>query len=166
LEIDKRLNQEILKPDLTVHYKFLNAPTQNDFFSQYSTNNYAWGLKASFPLFIRKGRGEVLKSKLKIQETELDLDLKQIQIQNKVEALSAELSLLIQQLNNAQKMRANYARLLEAENIKFRNGESSLFLVNSRELKYIDSLVKQFQLEAKVKATQAKLEAEAAVLYN
>ena len=58
-------------------------------------------------------------------------------------------------------MRANYARLLEAENIKFRNGESSLFLVNSRELKYIDSLVKQFQLEAKVKATQAKLEAEA-----
>jgi len=166
LDIERRLNQELLKPELTVNYKILNAPTQNDFFAEYSPDNYTWGVKASFPLFIRKGRGEVMKSKLKIQESELDLELKSIQIKNKVQAYQAELSLMSQQLQSVNQMVSNYKRLLEAENIKFRNGESSLFLVNSRELKYIDSRIKQIKTEAKLQLVEAKLKAEAGVLFN
>ena len=166
LNIERRLNQELLKPELTVNYKFLNAPTQNDFFAEYSPDNYSWGLKASFPLFVRKGRGEVLKTKVKIQENELELELKRLQIQNKVVAYQAELSLMSQQLQSVNQMVANYRRLLEAENIKFRNGESSLFLVNSRELKYIDSRLKQIKTEAKLQLVEAKLKAEAGVLFD
>lgn len=166
LNVERRLNQEMLKPDLTVNYKFLNQPVQNDFFSQYSPDNYAWGLKASFPLFVRKGRGEVLKSKLKIQETELELELKRLEVQNKVQALEIEAELVSQQLQNAQKMVNNYRQLLAAENVKFRNGESSLFLVNSREIKYIDSQLKLIETEAKWKVVQAKLKAAAGVLYE
>lgn len=166
LDIERRLNQELLKPELTVNYKFLNAPTQNDFFAEYSPDNYSWGVKASFPLFVRKGRGEVMKSKVKIQESELDLELKRIQIQNKVQAYEAELLLMTQQLQSVNQMVANYNRLLEAENIKFRNGESSLFLVNSRELKYIDSRLKQIKTEAKLQLVEAKLKAEAGILFE
>jgi len=166
LDIERRLNQELLKPELTVNYKFLNQPTQGDFFAQYSPDNYTWGLSASFPLFVRKGRGEVLKSKVKIQENELALDLKQLEIQNKVQALEAEVNLVGQQLQNARLMVDNYRRLLEAENIKFRNGESSLFLVNSRELKFIDSQIKLYKTEAKWKMVQAKWLAAAGVLYD
>lgn len=166
LNIERRLNQELLKPELTVNYKFLNAPTQNDFFAEYSPDNYTWGVKASFPLFVRKGRGEVLKTKVKIQENELELELKRLQIQNKVQAYQAELSLMSQQLQSVNQMVDNYRRLLEAENIKFRNGESSLFLVNSRELKYIDSRLKQIKTEAKLQIVEAKLKAEAGVLFD
>lgn len=166
LNVERRLNQELLKPDLTVNYKFLNQPVQNDFFAEYSPDNYAWGVSASFPLFVRKGRGEVLKSKVKIQETELELELKRLEIQNKVQALEIEADLVGQQLQNAQRMVNNYRQLLAAENVKFRNGESSLFLVNSREIKYIDSQLKLIETEAKWKVVQAKLKAAAGVLYE
>jgi outer membrane protein TolC len=164
LDIDRRLNNELLKPEFTLNYKFLNAPTQNDFFAEYSPNNYTWGLKASFPLFLRKGRGEVLKSKVKLQENELELKLKQLEIQTKVDALQQELQLSSSQLQSIRAMVANYERLLQAENIKFRNGESSLFLVNSREVKYIDSRLKEVEMEAKLKIVDAKLKAAAGLL--
>ncbi len=166
LDIERRLNQELLKPEFTVNYKFLNAPTQNDFFAEYSPDNYTWGLQASFPIFLRKGRGEVQKTKLKIQENELELDLKRLEIQNKVQAYQVELNLTSSQLQIVNRMVNNYFRLLEAENIKFGNGESSLFLINSRELKYIDSRLKQVKTEAKLQIVEAKLQAEAGVLFD
>lgn len=166
LDVDRRLKAELLKPELTVNYKFLNQPTQNDFFAEYSPDNYSWGVSASFPLFVRKGRGELSKAKLKIRESELELELKQLEIQNKVEALQNELSLVSQQLNTTRSMVDNYRRLLAAEILKFQNGESSLFLINSREIKYIDSRVKEVETEAKLKIVQAKLRQAAGVLVD
>ncbi len=164
IDVERRLQVEQLKPELTLNYKFLNQPVQNDFFANYSVDNYTWGLKASFPLFVRKGRGEVLKSKVKIQENELGRELKAQEIRNKVNALEAELTLNAQQLNQIRSMVNNYRRLLRAENVKFRNGESSLFLVNSRELKYLDARQKEIETEAKLNQVNAKLAAAAAVL--
>ena len=166
LNIERRLQVEQLKPELTVNYKFLNQPNPNDFFANYTPDNYNWGLKASFPLFVRKGRGEVLKQKVKIRETELDLTLKSQEIQNKVQALQNELSLTAAQLSQIRSMVNNYQRLLRAENIKFRNGESSLFLVNSRELKYLESRLKQIDTETKLNQVQAKLGSAAGVLFQ
>ena len=37
---------------------------------------------------------------------------------------------------NNESLIENYKRLLKAEEIKFSNGESSLFLINSRETNY------------------------------
>lgn len=164
LDIERRLQVEQLKPELTVNYKFLNQPAPNDFFANYSVDNYNWGLKASFPLFVRKGRGEVLKQKVKIQENQLSRDLKAQEIRNKVAALQNELRLNASQLTQIRAMVNNYRRLLQAENTKFRNGESSLFLVNSRELKYIDSRLKEIATESKLNQVQAKLAAAAGVL--
>ena len=164
LDIAQRLNREALKPQVDLSYKFLNQPTTNDFFAEYAINNYSWAVTASFPLFLRKERGEIAKTEVKIQEAELDLDLKRLEVNNKVEALQQEFRLTTQQLLEMRSMVNNYQRLLRAENIKFQNGESSLFLINSRELKYLDSQEKLIQLEAKVNQIQAKLRAAAGVL--
>lgn len=164
LNVERRLQIEQIKPEITLNYKFLNQPAPNDFFANYSVDNYNWGLKASFPLFVRKGRGEVLKQKVKIQESQLSRDLKAQEIRNKVAALENELSLNAAQLTEIRAMVNNYRRLLRAENTKFRNGESSLFLVNSRELKYIDSRLKEIATESKLNQVQAKLAAAAGVL--
>lgn len=164
LEIERRLKAESLKPQLDLNYKFLNQPAPNDFFAQYSPDNYNWGLKASFPLFVRKGRGDLNKTKVKIEENNLELDLKRVGLQNKVQALEQELILSQGQLIETRSMVNNYRRLLAAENNKFRNGESSLFLINSRELKYIDAQLKQVELESKLNSVRAKLLAAAGVL--
>ena len=45
----------------------------------------------------------------------------------------------------------NYRRLFKAEEQKFDNGESSLFLVNSREQAYINARIKLAEIVAKNK---------------
>jgi outer membrane protein TolC len=164
LDISQRLNREALKPQVDLSYKFLNEPTTNDFFAEYSINNYSWAVTASFPIFLRKERGEIAKTEVKIEEAGLDLELKRLEINNKVDALQQEFLLTAQQLVEMRSMVSNYQRLLRAENLKFQNGESSLFLINSRELKYLDSQEKLIQLEAKVNQVQAKLRSAAGVL--
>jgi outer membrane protein TolC len=165
LEIAQRLNRENLKPQLDLSYKFLNQPVAGDpFLNQYSPSNYSWGLTASFPLFLRKERGEIRKTDVKLRDVEYDLQFKTRDIQNKVRALQLELSLTAQQLRETTAMVQNYKALLRAEVIKFQNGESSLFLINQREIKYLESSEKQVALEAKIKQVQVKLRAVSGLL--
>ena len=51
-------------------------------------------------------------------------------------------------LDEQQRMVENYERLLEGERIKFNNGESSIFLINSRENKRILAEIKLIELQA------------------
>ena len=54
-------------------------------------------------------------------------------------------------------MVANYERLLQAEDRKFSYGESSLFLINSRERALIDARLKANEVQNKYLMAQAKL---------
>ena len=54
-------------------------------------------------------------------------------------------------------MVTDYERILEAEELKFQLGESSLFLVNSRESKLIDGQLKAISIQNKFFNTKAKL---------
>ncbi len=165
LAIAQRLNRENLKPQLDVNYKFLNEPVAGDpFLNQYSPSNYSWGLTASFPIFLRKERAEIRKTDVKLRDTEYQQQFKLRDIENKVEALQLELGLTAQQLMETRKMVNNYEALLNAEIMKFENGESSLFLINQREIKYLESSEKQVSLEAKLKQVLIKLQAVAGVL--
>ena len=51
----------------------------------------------------------------------------------------------------------DYFRLLKAEERKFTLGESSIFLVNSRESKLIDSRLKAIDLENQLFVSKANL---------
>jgi len=167
LEVEQRLNREQLKPQLDLNYKFLNEPIVNqEFFSEYSPANYQWGLSASFPIFLRKERGEIRKTGVKLRDTKYEQQFKRRDLENKVSALQTELSLTLQQLAETRRMVDNYQRLLQAEIIKFDNGESSLFLINQREIKFLESSEKQLELEAKFYQVLAKLQAAAGILAN
>jgi hypothetical protein len=52
-------------------------------------------------------------------------------------------------LQTLQNMYNNYQQLLKSEEIKFEQGESSLFLINSREIKLIETLQKQIEVTNK-----------------
>lgn len=165
LDIEQRWNKEQLKPQLDLSYKFLNEPVNEQaFFEEYSIANYQWGLAASFPIFLRKERAAIKKTDVKQKDTRFNMELKSRELENTVQAYINELKLTEQQLTETRKMVRNYQGLLQAEITKFNNGESSLFLINQREIKYLESSEKELELEAKVKQVRAKLLAKAAEL--
>lgn len=164
LDIAQRLNKEQLKPQVDLSYRFLNEAQQNDFFADYSIANYNWGVNASFPLFLRKERSKIQTTGVKIRETELELDVKARELQNKVLALQNEWAVSRLRLQESRRLVNNRLQLLQGEITRFENGESSLFLINQRELRYLSSREKQIELEAKTRSILAKLRATAGEL--
>jgi len=149
LKIDKRWKQEQIKPQLNLKYNAINQPIGNDAFANYNVNNYTWGVEFNMPIFLRKERGSLTLAKLKINDAELELLSKQAHLTFKAKAA-------INDLENTENQITIYARtvtdsylLLEGERKMFQAGESSLFMVNSRESGYIKTQLKYIQLLTK-----------------
>lgn len=155
LEIEKRLKANKLLPVIDVNYNFISSEPEN--LDSFYTQNYKAGLHFKMPLFLRKERGDLELAKLKLQDTELDLTNSRLQLQNKIKAVNTELFTLQEQNVMAQELVTNYATMLNAEERKYQVGESSIFLINSRELKLIDSQLKQIELTYKLYKAKAKL---------
>ena len=64
---------------------------------------------------------------------------------------------LLEQLRIQQQAVANYKRLRDGEQIRFENGESTVFLINSREAKLLEARQKLAELQAKYAQTRAQL---------
>jgi outer membrane protein TolC len=120
--------------------------------------NYKFGINASFPLFLRSARGDLELVRLEMTSNQLKINQKQLEILNKVEALGKELEVTFQQVETNQAMVLNYQRLLDAENEKFRVGESSIFLLNTREQKLIEAQLKLLKLKTNYSKLKGKLD--------
>ncbi len=164
LDISQRLNKERLKPQVDLNYRFLNEAQTGDFTGNYNIGNYNWGLNASIPIFLRKERAQIQFTGVEIQETELEQSLKARELQNKILALQNEWLVTRQRLQESRRLVNSRFQLLQGEITRFNNGESSLFLINQRELRYLSSREKQIELEAKTKQVLAKLRATAGEL--
>jgi outer membrane protein TolC len=130
LEIDKKLKADALKPRLDFNYNYISAP---DYFTNYNPNNYKYGLSFSYPLFLRKERGNYKIAKFKLDNARLTLTLENQTLQNKIKAQQQEISSLKQQLEITTELVSDYQKMLQSEERLFFFGESSIFLINSRE---------------------------------
>ncbi|WP_324719600.1 TolC family protein [Salinimicrobium sp. HB62] len=155
LRIERRLKINNLLPKVDLEYNFLTP--EPELVDNFDTSNYKAGVKFSFPLFLRKERGELKLAKYKLEDASLELELSRRQIDNKVEALLQELESYVDQVNITEEMVENYQRLLQAEERKFSFGESSLFLINTRENKLIEAQLKQNQILVKYLVAKAEL---------
>lgn len=158
LDVERRLKSEYLKPTLNVNYNFLSRPEAFEgqgglenvpLLESFNTQNYKWGVEMEFPLFLRKERGSLGLTRAKIQETRFKQDQKTLELINKVEAYYTELTVLSRQIELYRVVTQDYTRLLRAEEVKFFAGESSIFLINSRESKLIEAQLKLNELNAK-----------------
>lgn len=156
LSIERKLKKQNLLPYINAKANLLNKDYAvfNGFSTATLQNNYKWGIDFKFPLFIREGRGEVKKATIKIQETQLELNNKKQQIQTKILSYYNEYLQLQKQIALAKQSQNNYNSLYKNELLKFNNGESSLFLVNSRESKLLEAQQKLIELQ--FKQTKAK----------
>ncbi len=72
-------------------------------------------------------------AQFKIQETTNSLNLERLQLSNKIKAQKEVISSLNKQRLMANELVSNYDTMLQSEERLFIFGESSLFLINSRE---------------------------------
>ncbi len=142
LEIQRKLDLERLKPQLDLKYNALNEPVTGDIIEGYSINNYNWGLTFKMPIFLRKERGQLQKTNINIKEKTYALNQMERDLNYNVIAALNTWEVTQQQLGGYGDIVTSTNRLLNAEQQKFDSGESSLFLVNARELKYINTQVK------------------------
>jgi outer membrane protein TolC len=151
LDIEKRLKFQNILPTVNLRYNILNSGYNvfKDASWGYYQNNYKFGFDIGMPLRLSQGRGEYAAAKIKIQETNLDLGLTRLEIQNKVKAYFNELATLQSQVRIAEENLVNYQRLFRGEDTRFRVGESSLFLLNMRENKVLESRQKLAELKTK-----------------
>ncbi|MDP5106973.1 MAG: TolC family protein [Polaribacter sp.] len=145
LNVDKRLKLNNLLPQLDVQYNFLTqTPAMAN---SLNLDNYKAGINFKLPLFLRKERGDLKLSRIKLQEAKYENEVAKITIKNKVDALQQELSSFVIQNSFITNMVRDYTTLLTAEERKFFLGESSLFLVNYREAKLIETKLKAIVVE-------------------
>ena len=155
LVVDKRLKTNKLLPKIDLEYNFLTETPE--YINSFQDDAYKAGLSFSLPLFLRKERGDLKLAKIKLQYARLDYDNAEIKIRNKIVGLYQELDSYETQQLLMGDMVDNYERMLSAEERKFMLGESSLFLVNSRESKLIDATLKRNEIQNKFYSAKAKL---------
>ncbi len=150
LNIEKKLKFQELFPKLDFNYyhfnKGLNQFSTDGLFFQ---NNFQYGLKFEMPLFLSKSRGEYKKAKLNLQANFIMQAQKVQGIEQKVELYYNQYLNLKKQIMVQSNMLQNFRKLLKAEETLFQNGESSLFLINSRENKVLETENKLVELKTK-----------------
>ncbi len=160
LNIERKLKFQELLPDLRFQYNQLGKGY--DYASTWKQplfqNNFQYGLKLEMPLRLSMGRGAYQLTKQKIRETQLDQSWKQWSLENKLQNRILESSALQKQIDWQEGATRGFEQLMSIEMLRFRQGESSLFLVNTREVRWLESSSKLLQLKMKSKQTRVAID--------
>lgn len=144
LKVDRKLKANALLPKLDLSYNYLSEPSYID---NYRFEDYKIGVNFLFPIFLRKERGSLKLSDLKIQDSEFGLQFERKNLENKIKAQQQEIVSLQKQQDYNNKLVKDFTTLLNAEDRLFEMGESSLFIINSRENSLVSSQINEIALE-------------------
>lgn len=144
LEVERKLKANMLLPKIDLGYSYLSEPS---YFDNYRFQDYKIGLNFSFPVFLRKERGSLQLAKYKLQDVKFDLDLERVQLKNKIKAQQTEIASLEKQQTLIKNLVADYSTMLASEERLFSFGESSIFLINSRENNLVAAQLSKLQIE-------------------
>jgi outer membrane protein TolC len=154
LNVDKSLKANMLLPKIDIGYSYLSDPRN---IQKYEFNDYKVGMNFSFPLFLRKERGSLKLTKFKIQETEFALSLEKVQLSNKINAQKIEIESITKQRNLIEGLVNDNNAMLRSEERLFTFGESSLFLINTRENNLVTAQLASILLENRFLISNSEL---------
>ena len=154
LDVERKLKANMLLPKIDLGYSYLSEPSYID---NYRFQDYKVGVNFAFPIFLRKERGSLKLAKLKLQNAQFDLDLERVQLKNKINAQQAEITSLEKQKNYIDELVTDYSTMLNSEERLFSFGESSIFLINSRENNLVSAQLSQLSIENKFFESNASL---------
>ena len=148
------MKANMLLPKIDLGYSYLTQPNPT---IPNNSDNYKVGVDFYFPLFLRKERGSLKIAQFKIQESEFTRDLEKVQLTNKISAQKIEIQSLSKQQKLINKLVTDYATMLQSEERLFTLGESSLFLINTRENNLVSAQLSQIALENRFYTSNSEL---------
>lgn len=154
LEVDRKLKANNLLPKLDLGYHYLSEP---NYWSETNFNNYKIGINFTYPLFLRKERGSLQLAKFKIQDTQFALDFERVQLKNKINAQQTEIKSIEKQQQLITDLVQDNTQMLRSEERLFSVGESSIFLINTRENNLVSIQLAQLGLENRILISKAEL---------
>ncbi len=161
LQVEERFRKELLKPIFNANFNFIadgfNSNAIYNFENTFSPNNHKLGFEFVMPLFLRKERGKLQQIRIKQQSTGFELNLTHREILNDVYAAYNDVRNYEKQLKIQEDATRNQEILVRAEQRKFDIGESTLFLINTRESKLIEMRTKVESLKSKYEKALANL---------
>lgn len=157
LTFEERYQTNNLMPDLKLNYNMLRNVNAKESTSFNFRNNYKIGITFEMPLLLRKERSKLQMVRIKQLQVEWEIQQLQREIKNDIQVAHNELVTYTRQLRQQENMVDNYRILRDGEIRKFWAGESSLFIINAQESKYVESKIKLEQIRAKYIKAQALL---------
>lgn len=154
LDVERKLKANSLLPKIDIGYHYLSEP---NYWNTTNFNNYKVGLNFYFPLFLRKERGSLQLTKFKIQDSQFALNLEKVQLTNKINAQQTELKSLEKQRKLIAELVNDNSVMLASEERLFSFGESSIFLINTRENNLVSTQLSKIVLENRYLTSNAEL---------
>lgn len=154
LEVERKLKANSLLPKIDLGYHYLSEP---NYWNSTNFNNYKIGMNFNFPVFLRKERGALQIAKFKIQDTKLSLELERVQLKNKINAQQTEIKSIDRQRKIIIDLVKDNSTMLRSEERLFSFGESSMFLLNTRENNLVIAQLSQLNLENRFYNSNAEL---------
>ena len=112
-------------------------------------NNYKVGVSAGMPLLLRKERGKLSSTQTLQNIRKLEFDRTERNLNLNLRARLNEIALLREQVLRQVAINETAKTLVEGEQNRFLNGESSVFMVNTRETNLIATGLKLAELQQK-----------------
>lgn len=139
LQTQLRWQREQMKPRLDLHYNFLVNAGMSPLEQSLISDNYQVAVSFSFPLLFRTARAKTRQFEIYENQTLLQISDELNYIENTLEANRFNFINLTNQVSLASNITSASERLYQAELRRFSLGESSVFLVNTRELQYLQA---------------------------
>lgn len=159
LNIERQLKASYLLPKMSIKGLILSKgyTAPNDFSDYYLEQNSKIAAELKFPLFLREARGNYRSAKFKIQETKIDQVAEKFAIENNIREAYNEVISYNGQLRKLESLLLNYERIYNGDRLLFEGGESTLFQLNSRQNKLIETSEKMVELRSKQRKSFAGL---------
>ncbi|PBJ14390.1 TolC family protein [Flavobacterium sp. ACN6] len=154
LEVNRQLKANSLLPKVNVGYNYISEP---QYWNTFNADDYKFNVDFSFPIFLRKERGNLKMAKIKIQDLQFDIGQQRLELKNKIKAQQTEIASLRKQKNVIDNLVNDYMTMLSSEEKLFSFGESSIFLINSRENNLVSAKLSQITLENQFYISNAEL---------
>ena len=154
LNVDRKLKANTLLPKIDLGYTYLSEPNA---FDNYRFEDYKVGVNFYFPLFLRKERGDLKLAKFKVQDSKFALELETLQLTNKIKAQKTEIQSLQKQRAFIKSLVTDNTLMLTSEERLFSFGESSMFLINSRENNLVTAQLAAIALENRFFVSNSEL---------
>lgn len=146
----QRLNYKLKKWDLLPTFDLQYQQLFGNSFQDYEIGtDRRFGLSFSTPLFLRKERGEMKIAEIKWQQESLKFQFKQNEAKLKIAALYQQGEIYKDVYEHLRNVESGYLRLFQLERNKFDSGDGTVFLLNTRENRYLNARVKTIEQKSK-----------------